>query len=89
MHIVCSGKEKLRSLVVCDVFINHTGNNIVVYTNVVGEDNMRNTHQIEVSEIKDGKFSLLSSTDCEVKWLVVEIDNNDNLRDYMNWHPMF
>lgn len=89
MHIVCSGKEKLSSLIVSDVFINNaSGKNMVVYTNVVCQ-NLKNPPHIQVSDVKNGKFSLLSSTDCEVKWIVVDIDSSDNLIDYMSWHPMF
>lgn len=89
MHIVCSGKECLKSLVLHEVFINNPNKNLVVYTSLVGQNTMRNPPQLQVSNIKNGSFSLLSSTDCEVKWLVIEIDNNDNIRDYMSWHPMF
>jgi hypothetical protein len=56
-----------------------------VYINIRSlERNVR----VDVSEIKNGSFTLTSNNDCNVSWILVESNELDML-SYMKFYPIF
>lgn len=87
MKVLKSGTNKLLSLKQIEVDIKDiiSVKNLEVYIKV---NKIAQVPQVTVSNIKEGMFTFISNIDCIVNWIVVET-NDDNMSDYMKWHPIF
>ncbi len=88
MRIVSFGKVKLLASVLQEIevkgYYRYNSKNLRVYIDT--ED--ISFSNINVSKIKYGKFNIISTVNCEVNWIVL-CDDEDDIKDYMSWHPIF